>query len=150
MRRRTVLAFGAASLLTGPARAGDWPDRPVRVVVPYAPGGPLDLVSRLVSEKLGARFGQSFVVENKPGANGAIGVQSVLASPPDGYTLLLHGSAGVTIYQAVMKQPAFEPCATSRRSRSSPISTSSCAAIRRCRSRRSRSSWSTPKPIPAS
>ncbi|MFI5030147.1 MAG: Bug family tripartite tricarboxylate transporter substrate binding protein [Reyranellales bacterium] len=108
MRRRTVLAFGTASLLAGPARAGDWPDRPVRVVVPYAPGGPLDLVSRLVSEKLGARFGQSFVVENKPGANGAIGVQSVLASPPDGYTLLLHGSAGVTIYQAVMKHPAFD------------------------------------------
>jgi tripartite-type tricarboxylate transporter receptor subunit TctC len=108
MRRRTVLAFGAASLLTGPARAGDWPDRPVRVVVPYAPGGPVDLVARLVSEKLGAKFGQSFVVENKPGANGAIGVQSVMASPPDGYTLLLHASAGVTIYQAVMKQPAFD------------------------------------------
>ena len=48
------------------------------------------------------------MVENKPGANGAIGVQSVMASPPDGYTLLLHGSAGVTIYQAVMKQPAFD------------------------------------------
>ena len=108
MRRRTVLAFGAASSITGQARAGDWPNHPVRVVVPYAPGGPLDLVSRLVGEKLAARFGQSFVVENKPGANGAIGVQSVIASPPDGYTLLLHGSAGVTIYQAVMRQPAFD------------------------------------------
>jgi tripartite-type tricarboxylate transporter receptor subunit TctC len=108
MRRRTVLALGAASLLSGPARAADWPNRPVRVVVPYAPGGPVDLVTRLVSEKLGARFGQSFVVENKPGANGAIGVQAVMASPPDGYTLLLHGSAGFTIYQAVMAQPAFD------------------------------------------
>ena len=108
MRRRTVLALGTASLLSGPARAGGWPDHPVRVVVPYAPGGPVDLVTRLVSEKLGAKFGQSFVVENKPGANGAIGVQSVMASPPDGYTLLLHGSAGVTIYQAVMAQPAFD------------------------------------------
>jgi tripartite-type tricarboxylate transporter receptor subunit TctC len=108
VRRRTVLAFGAASLLANGARAGDWPDHPVRVVVPYAPGGPLDLVSRLVSEKLAARFGQSFVVENKPGANGAIGVQAVMTAPPDGYTLLLHGSAGVTIYQAVMRQPAFD------------------------------------------
>ena len=108
MRRRTVLAFGTASLMAGRASAADWPDHPVHVVVPYAPGGPLDLVARLISEKLGARFGQSFVVENKPGANGAIGVQSVMASPPDGYTLLLHGSAGVTIYQAVMKQPAFD------------------------------------------
>ena len=108
MRRRTLLAFGAASVLAGPARAGGWPDHPVRVVVPYAPGGPVDLVTRLVSEKLGAKFGQSFVVENKPGANGAIGVQSVMASPADGYTLLLHASAGVTIYQAVMRQPAFD------------------------------------------
>ena len=108
MRRRTVLAFGTASLMAGRASAADWPDRPVHVVVPYAPGGPLDLVARLISEKLGARFGQSFVVENKPGANGAIGAQSVMASPADGYTLLLHGSAGVTIYQAVMKQPAFD------------------------------------------
>jgi tripartite-type tricarboxylate transporter receptor subunit TctC len=77
-------------------------------VVPYAPGGPVDLVTRLVGEKLAAKFGQSFVAENKPGANGAIGAQSVTASPPDGHTLLLHGSAGVTIYQAVMKQPAFD------------------------------------------
>jgi tripartite-type tricarboxylate transporter receptor subunit TctC len=108
VRRRTVLALGAASLVANRAAAADWPDHPVRVVVPYAPGGPVDLVTRLVSEKLGAKFGQSFVVENKPGANGAIGVQSVMASPPDGYTLLLHGSAGVTIYQAVMAQPAFD------------------------------------------
>src|SRR5579871_5645297 len=108
MRRRTILAFGAASFLAGQARAGEWPDHPVRVVVPYAPGGPVDLVTRLVGEKLDAKFGQSFVVENKPGANGAIGVQSVMTSLPDGYTLLLHASAGVTIYQAVMKQPAFD------------------------------------------
>jgi tripartite-type tricarboxylate transporter receptor subunit TctC len=94
--------------MAGRAAAADWPDHPIRVVVPYAPGGPVDLVTRLVGEKLGTRFGQSFVVENKPGANGAIGVQSVIASPPDGYTLLLHASAGVTIYQAVMKQPAFD------------------------------------------
>jgi tripartite-type tricarboxylate transporter receptor subunit TctC len=108
VRRRTVLALGAASLVANRAAAADWPDHPVRVVVPYAPGGPVDLVTRLVSEKLGAKFGQSFVVENKPGANGAIGVQSVMSSPSDGYTLLLHGSAGVTIYQAVMAQPAFD------------------------------------------
>jgi tripartite-type tricarboxylate transporter receptor subunit TctC len=94
--------------MAGRAAAAGWPDHPIRVVVPYAPAGPVDLVTRLVGEKLGTMFGQSFVVENKPGANGAIGVQSVIASPPDGYTLLLHASAGVTIYQAVMKQPAFD------------------------------------------
>jgi tripartite-type tricarboxylate transporter receptor subunit TctC len=77
-------------------------------VTPYAPGGPLDLTARLIAGKLGARFGQSFVVENKPGANGAIGVQAVISAPADGYTLLVHGSAGTTIYQAVMRHPAFD------------------------------------------
>jgi tripartite-type tricarboxylate transporter receptor subunit TctC len=108
MRRRTILAAGAASLLAGPAFAAPWPERPVRLVTPYSPGGPLDLAARLTADKLAARFGQSFVVDNKPGANGAIGVQAVLAAPPDGYTLLIHGSAGTTIYPAVMRQPAFD------------------------------------------
>ena len=108
MRRRTVLAAGAASLLAGRAMAADWPERPVRIVVPYAPGGPVDLVARLIGDKLAAKFGQGFVIENKPGANGAIGVQAVLAAPADGYTLLMHGSAGTTIYPVVMRQPVFD------------------------------------------
>jgi len=108
MQRRTVLGFGAASLLAGPAMAADWPERPVKIVVPYAPGGPVDLVARLVGDKLTAKFGQTFVVDNKPGANGAIGVQAVMAAPADGYTLLMHGSAGTTIYPVVMRQPAFD------------------------------------------
>src|ERR1700757_1073258 len=108
MRRRTFLAAGVASSLGGPAVAATWPERPVRLVTPYAPGGPLDLTARLIADKLGARFAQSFVVENKPGANGAIGVQAVMSAPPDGYTLLVHGSAGTTIYQAVMRHPAFD------------------------------------------
>jgi tripartite-type tricarboxylate transporter receptor subunit TctC len=107
MRRRTFLAAAGASYL-GPAAAATWPERPVRLVTPYAPGGPLDLTARLIADKLGARFAQSFVVENKPGANGAIGVQAVISAPPDGYTLLVHGSAGTTIYQAVMRHPAFD------------------------------------------
>jgi tripartite-type tricarboxylate transporter receptor subunit TctC len=97
-----------ASLVAGPVRAAKWPERSVRVVVPYAPGGPLDLTARLVSDRLEAKFGESFVVDNKPGANGAIGVQALLAAPSDGYTLLMHGSAGTTIYPAVMRQPAFD------------------------------------------
>jgi len=108
MRRRTFLAAGVVGSLGGPAAAATWPERPVKLVTPYAPGGPLDLAARLTADKLGARFGQSFVVENKPGANGAIGVQTVMSAPDDGYTLLAHGSAGTTIYQAVMRQPAFD------------------------------------------
>jgi tripartite-type tricarboxylate transporter receptor subunit TctC len=108
MRRRTILGAGLASLLTRPVRAADWPERPVKIVVPYAPGGPVDVVARLVGEKLAGKFGQSFVIDNKPGANGAIGVQAVMAAPADGYTLLMHGSAGTTIYPAVMRQPVFD------------------------------------------
>jgi tripartite-type tricarboxylate transporter receptor subunit TctC len=108
MHRRTFLAGTVASSLGGSAAAGTWPERAVRLVTPYAPGGPLDLAARLAADKLGARFSQSFVVENKPGANGAIGVQTVMSAPADGYTLLVHGSAGTTIYQAVMRQPAFD------------------------------------------
>lgn len=108
MRRRTVLAAGAASLLAGRAMAAEWPERPVRIVVPYAPGGPVDLVARLIGDKLAARFGQGFLVDNKPGANGAIGVQALMTAPPDGYTLLMHGSAGTTIYPVVMRQPVYD------------------------------------------
>jgi tripartite-type tricarboxylate transporter receptor subunit TctC len=109
MQRRRLFAVIAAvgALAATPALAA-WPDRPVRMVVPYAPGGPVDVVARLIGDKLAAKFGQSFVIDNKPGANGAIGVQAVMAAPADGYTLLMHGSAGVTIYPAVMKQPAFD------------------------------------------
>ena len=108
MKMRSVLTFLAIVFTTVSPAWAAWPDHPVRVVVPYAPGGPVDLVARLVSERLAAKYGQSFVVENKPGANGAIGVQAVMSSPPDGYTLLVHGSAGYTIYQAVMAHPAFD------------------------------------------
>ena len=108
MKRRTVLAAGLAGVVARPALAAEWPERPVKIVVPYAPGGPVDLVARLVGDRLGSKFGQSFVIDNKPGANGAIGVQALMAAPNDGYTLLLHGSAGVTIYQAVMRNPAFD------------------------------------------
>ena len=107
MNPRILLVF-LAMLVGLAAPAAAWPERPVRLVVPYAPGGPVDLISRLVADRLSARFGQTFVIENKPGANGAIGVQAVMSNPADGYTLLMHASAGITIYQAVTAQPAFD------------------------------------------
>ena len=71
------------------ASAQDYPNRPVRVVVPYSPGGGTDVLSRALGERLGAALGQSFVVENRPGANGAIGSEAVAKSAPDGYTLVV-------------------------------------------------------------
>jgi len=75
------------------AALSDYPSRPVRWIVPYTAGGATDVLSRLICQRLSERLGQSFVVENKPGAGSNIGTQAVIASPPDGYTLLLTSTA---------------------------------------------------------
>ena len=79
-----VMAAGAGSAET--AFAQSWPNRPIRMVVPYTPGGYTDLMARLVSEKMSAALGQPIVIENKPGANAAIGTDAVAKAAPDGYT----------------------------------------------------------------
>jgi len=97
-KRSFLKSAGAASLaaLGGrPAFAAltDYPSRPVRWIVPYTAGGATDVLSRLICQQLSERLGQSFVVENKPGAGSNIGTQAVIAAPPDGYTLLLTSTA---------------------------------------------------------
>jgi len=92
MKRKIVLGLFAALLLTsGAAQAqqGKYPNHQVRIIVPYPPGGPTDLIARLVAQKLGERLGQSFFVENVAGASGAVGAGQVAHSAPDGYTLLV-------------------------------------------------------------
>jgi tripartite-type tricarboxylate transporter receptor subunit TctC len=93
LRRRAALA-GALSLPLMAGRAvaqPDWPRRPVRVVVPYAPGGATDSSIRVISDRLGAALGQSIVVENRSGGSGLIGAGAVVQSAPDGYTFLMEG-----------------------------------------------------------
>jgi tripartite-type tricarboxylate transporter receptor subunit TctC len=82
--------FASRPVLAAPA---DFPSHPVRWIVPYTAGGATDVLSRLVCQRLSERLGQSFVVENKPGAGSNIGTQAVIAAPPDGYTLLLISTA---------------------------------------------------------
>jgi tripartite-type tricarboxylate transporter receptor subunit TctC len=97
LHRRALLAAPAAALapLANPARAqGTWPDRPLRVIVGFPPGGSLDVLSRLMAERLAARVGQPVVVENRPGAAGNIGADAVSKAAPDGATI---GTVGFTI-----------------------------------------------------
>ena len=82
------LAVLASVFLAAPAAAQDWPNRNIRVVVPYPAGGPADFMGRLAAQKLGEKLGVSVVVENRSGASGTIGAETVRQSPPDGYTFL--------------------------------------------------------------
>jgi tripartite-type tricarboxylate transporter receptor subunit TctC len=79
-------AFAISAACVGSAHAQTWPNRPIRMIVPYTPGGYTDLMARLVSEKMATALGTSIVIENKPGANAAIGTDAVAKAAPDGYT----------------------------------------------------------------
>jgi tripartite-type tricarboxylate transporter receptor subunit TctC len=98
------LAAGAAALatVTRIAQAQTYPTRPVRIVVPFAPAGTTDILARLIGQSLSERLGQSFVIENRPGASTMIGTEAVVRSPADGYTLMLIGTAAAinaTLYE---------------------------------------------------
>ena len=86
-----------------------WPAKPVRIVVPFAPGGTSDTLGRIVANKLGESFGQSFVVENRPGAGGVTGSDLVAKSAPDGYTLVVSGVASHAVAPALASKFPFDP-----------------------------------------
>src|SRR6186713_3531586 len=93
--RAALLAFALAALapLGFAQGAAGWPNKPVRIVVPFAPGGTTDILARALAPELSKAFGQTFVIENKPGAGGNLGADLVAKSPPDGYTQLM-GTVG--------------------------------------------------------
>ncbi len=108
--RRGMLGAGGA-LLAAPALAqAPWPNRPVRVIVPFTPGGATDGMARVAAAKLQEKLGQPFVVENRPGANGAVGGQAVAQAAPDGYTLLSSASIQI-LARLVMRSPGYDPIA---------------------------------------
>ena len=99
MQRKQFLraALGAAALVAATSSlAQGYPAKPVRMVIPFPPGGTLDTVGRMLAQKLGEQMGQSFIVENKPGGNGVIGGDMVAKAPADGYTLLFSASTFTT------------------------------------------------------
>ena len=92
--RTALTACTAAALATGAsAQSTNWPDKPLRIIVPFAPGGPPDTIARLISPKLGDNLGQPLIIENRAGAGGNIGTVAVAKAPADGYTLLITSSA---------------------------------------------------------
>ncbi len=97
---------GAVALSAASVWAQAYPNRVVRIVVPFGTGGP-DIVARVVAARLGEQLGQTFIVENRPGANGIIGADAVAKAAPDGYTLLVH-SSGFAINPALHKKMPYD------------------------------------------
>lgn len=103
-----IVLLGLA--LTGHAHAADkYPSKPVRVIVPYVAGGAADITTRVIAQKLSDRLGASFVVENKPGANGMIGTDFVAKAKPDGYTLLADASGPLVVNPSLYEKVPYDP-----------------------------------------
>jgi tripartite-type tricarboxylate transporter receptor subunit TctC len=108
-KRATAALALALQCLAAPALAQDYPTRPIRLVVPYAPGGGADAVARIVAKRVSESLGQPIVVENRGGAGSILGTDMVAKAPPDGYTLLLGQSGPISINPAVYKSLPYDP-----------------------------------------
>ena len=109
MLRTIAAALGALAVWSGGARAQDWPTKPVRIIVPYAPGGSADTLGRIGAEQLSEAFKQQFVVENRPGAGGVLGSAQVARAAADGYTLGVSGIATHVIAPAINPNVSYDP-----------------------------------------
>jgi tripartite-type tricarboxylate transporter receptor subunit TctC len=105
---RAILAAVLALCATLPVAAQDWPAKPIRIVVPFSPGGVADNSARVIADKLGARLGQQVIVENRAGASGNIGSEAVAKAAPDGYTLLLGFDGTMVINPHVFAKLPFD------------------------------------------
>ena len=106
-RRSTILA--GAALLATPALAQTFPDRPVRLVVAYPPGGNVDFTARLMTPAMSQALGQQVVVDNRAGAGGIVGTEAVARARPDGHTILITGTAPVSIFPVAMERLPYDP-----------------------------------------
>jgi tripartite-type tricarboxylate transporter receptor subunit TctC len=104
-----LAGFAAAVLAQVPALAQSFPDHPVKLVVPYPPGGPADTVARVTTQGLGAQLGANVIIENVPGAGGRLATKDVTRASPDGYTLLLGSSNEYAITPALYKNLEYDP-----------------------------------------
>jgi tripartite-type tricarboxylate transporter receptor subunit TctC len=112
MNRRSALLVAAAALVaaTTPALAqSDWPNRPVKIIVPFGAGGSADTLARVVADHLSAALKQQFVVENRTGAGGAIGAQAIASADPDGYTIGMTNLSTLSLVPVINKSIAYDP-----------------------------------------
>ncbi|RYF35548.1 MAG: tripartite tricarboxylate transporter substrate binding protein [Comamonadaceae bacterium] len=112
LKRRDLMlgALGGGLIASSVARAADaWPSKPIRIVVPYPPGGSSDIIARSITQPLSEALKQSVIIDNKPGANGNLGADFVAKSAPDGYTLLLCDVGALAITPSVYTKLAFDP-----------------------------------------
>ncbi len=108
-RRRFATTLGAVAVLPALARADEFPSRSITLVVPFAPGGSIDVLARLMAEKVSQALGQPVLIDNRGGAAGLIGAASVARAGPDGHTLLLASAAQVTIPPWINRSLTFDP-----------------------------------------
>ena len=107
---KTIAVLAAAILvLPGMARAAEYPTRPIKLVVPYAAGGPTDVLGRLIADYLGRDLKQTAIVENKPGAQGAIAAEQVARAEPDGYTLFVTAASIIVLNPLLYKKLSYDP-----------------------------------------
>src|SRR5512139_1048576 len=111
-RRKFMTSVAATIAVAASGAHGEdshWPDHPVRIIVPYPAGGSTDVLSRILAERMKGMFGQPFVIENRPGAGGNIGVAAVTTSPPDGYTIGAATIGHFAINQFLYKNMPYDP-----------------------------------------
>ena len=107
--RRATLAWGVAAALAGPAHAQAYPARPLKIVVPFTPGGSSDVLARAIGVELGRALGQAVIIDNVPGAGGSVGAERVAKSAPDGYTLLMGHIGTLAINPSLYPRLGYDP-----------------------------------------
>src|ERR1700730_149831 len=108
--RAVLAALTMAAIAGAPeACAQNYPERVIKIVVPFTPGGPVDIVARLVAQRMAPALGQGVVIENRPGGGGAIGAEGVAGAEPDGYTLLFGNVSTLAVIPAVTRNRDYDP-----------------------------------------
>ena len=121
VRCAAVMAAAIAVIQIASARADDYPNRQVTMIVPWAPAGAVDTAARIMAPKLAERLGKPVIIENRGGAGSTLGTAIAVKAAPDGYTLGMPGSGSMAVGYAMYKQLPYDPTGTSRRWRWSAV-----------------------------